>query len=221
MKTADLRKILVSLGDMAKAAGGEALARDIHALADMLAAQGALAFSRALAQIKPEGEKSFWSSSGKDTRAVLDYLTQFMPALAVGGKAGAVKDMSLFVDFLEKHSDVSIENIVKAGIEAGRAKAATRRKSAPSSPDMELVEKYVARLKSSYKDPEAFGEVYGEMKSDRKVRKQEAVAIADRFAFATPASTPKKEAFNRIWIVHEDYQSMVLKNKAFGGKTAA
>ena len=86
--------------------------------------------------------------------------------------------------------------------------------------DKKKVDSYSKRLYGSYKDREKFMRVFNELKR-RDVSRAEVVAIANKFAFETPASTTKKEALNRILTVHQNWHTMELKDLAMAGRSAA
>jgi hypothetical protein len=84
-----------------------------------------------------------------------------------------------------------------------------------------IVADYVAKLKSSLGDDNAFMRVFADMKRDSLVRQVEAVNIVGRLISPMAASTPKKEAFERILQRHKDLVTFDLKKRAVRGRSAA
>jgi hypothetical protein len=63
-------------------------------------------------------------------------------------------------------------------------------------------------------------EIYRELKDDPRIRKQEAVQIADRFMGPVPPSTSRPKALQRILFRHRKLMGFESGSASIGGKAA-
>ncbi len=112
-------------------------------------------------------------------------------------KKPAAEDVGRIVSLLDLAGNTSVENFVELVQKAVRAAPAPKQR--PTSPiKTELVESYVDRLKSVSEINPQFDQVVGQLKTDRKVRMQEMLKIADMYVgYPTKAKT-KKSALQSI-----------------------
>ena len=80
---------------------------------------------------------------------------------------------------------------------------------------------YLARLEAAVGDDDKFMPIFEQLKGDKAVKQPEAVALASRFVFALPPSTPKGKALDRIRQRHKDLYLFRLKQDAMGDRSAA
>jgi len=215
MKVEILADFIRSIGKMMSVAQADDKATSLLKLSKMFDGRETMTVVRFFAQTMPSEELTA-QQAGQLTN-LLDIMGEIKPALKSMAKPAFEKDFVLFETFLARVQHLSVDEII-AYVE--ERKVTNRVRRAPAL-NMDVVRQYIHLFEKNYKSADKFPVVFENMEKDRKVRKQEAAAIADQFAYKTSKSTPKKEALNRIWSVYENYQSSIAREKAQGGRSAA
>lgn len=143
-------------------------------------------------------------------------------------KQDVVKDLSAIIGALEPHDRKDLDAFIQAcrsALEAAQrapVRPKTARASAATQPSNEtLVSEVVQQLRDTYKDSVRFPALFERISKDKKLTQADLAAIANLFAYKTPAKTKKSESLSRIWLVHESYVTSAAKSVASGGKSAA
>lgn len=87
--------------------------------------------------------------------------------------------------------------------------------------DMEIVNSYVAKLRATLGDEDAFSLTCYGFEHDKHVRQQEAVAIAKAFYGDAKSKISKSEALRLIWKKQYIIMDSRAKTRAQGNKSAA
>ena len=219
MKTGDFQKHLASFCKILEASNAGPVAQQFSRVIKIFDGQEDIMLAKFVKLAAPT-ENVQNHSSDVLLSDLLNPLAELERFLTPCSKQAFLKDLRLFTNLLAGAKNTSITDfveIVQAQLAAGPK--ISRRK--PMATNKAIVEAYVARLKADYKNTVAFKFIYQELISNKAVRKQEAAAISDQFAYATPPSTAKKASLERILSVHEHYHSSVLREKAMDGRSAA
>jgi len=85
----------------------------------------------------------------------------------------------------------------------------------------DLIDDYVSRLESSYKDAKLFAVVYNELVNDKRLKSKDLAEIATQFSVRTPKSSPRRVSLRNIRFPHETYMTSQAKSRFFGGRSAS
>ncbi|MGA7329004.1 MAG: hypothetical protein WBX25_32085 [Rhodomicrobium sp.] len=90
----------------------------------------------------------------------------------------------------------------------------------PSATAQSVVAQYLERLKIAL-GQESFEPLFEELSKDKRVRKEEAAAIASEFVSATSKSAKKSDSLKRIRARHDNIMDSARKHDALRGRSAA
>ena len=130
---------------------------------------------------------------------------------------GTVEDLDRFADALRAHEQTSPHDVAEATVRKLREQATTA-KSAPAQTD-DVIDRYVIRLEAALADGDKFRAILEELKADAAIKRQEAIALAKRFAKETAKS--RDHALKLIMARHTAALGSRARQKANKGRTAA
>ncbi len=219
MKVGDFKKQLVSFSKVLEAGNSKTIAQEINHLATIFDGHESLMIAKFMKLATPSSNVQK-AANGILLLDVLSPLRELEKFLTPCAKLAFLKDLHLLIDLLATSPNTTVSDFVPF-IKSQLTSIPAQKKRQSTSLNKALVEEYLRRLKADYKDVDTFRIIFEELKRDRAIRKQEAAAISDEFAYATPPSTAKKTSLERIKSVHQHYHSSVLNEKAMGGRSAA
>jgi hypothetical protein len=128
----------------------------------------------------------------KSLREAIRAIADFLEASGAGPRGQSLQSVN---HLLEGHDDESLEEFL-AGLRDQSRESKTRVYS--SAVNEVTVTSYVQRLRAAGTDKSAFGQVFGELSSDKMVRKAEADAIANAYTGGRPEWPTKRMALAAI-----------------------
>lgn len=201
-----------------------ALANALTAIGDGTSAGALLAISEGLAPFKAQtvvhlAELKFTPSPALEVGAkVVDaarVIAAFEAFLQLSAKPATLGAINQLVRILRQRPDMSVQVFIDSVYEAFEPYL-VRPKVGES-----LLDAYVDALEDSKHDADRFPELFSKLSSDKRLSKDDIVAIASRFAFTMSKSTTKQLALERINKMHCASESFAAKSRAMKGKSAA
>ena len=166
-------------------------------------------------------------SPGQLSKFPTPLVSEFLPLLELinAGLSAADRrkmknDMASLKVFLEKYNDISIVRLIDSVVSHSASPIKAKQKGKKVA-DQELVSDYVRNLEQFLRDPDAFEALMLRLENDTRVKQPEAALIAKMFYGDASASTPKRDAFRRIWLRHNSLMDYNAKSRAQRGKSAA
>lgn len=131
------------------------------------------------------------------------------------------KEIGLLVKFLEPYGEAGIAELIGAAQEALTALPRGKAKAASPTTNEEVVASYVARLMPALGSDREFESVFGELKGDKAVRKQEMAEIGKRMMPSPPSKPDRKKILSAVQSLHRAAKGFDRKLKAMSGRSAA
>ena len=145
---------------------------------------------------------------------------ELMSEFAAKQAAGSA-DIDKMQKALDIHSDVSVTDLVES-LQSKLDELDTTSGGSPASGlRKQLVAQYVEQLESTLADDKAFSAVFDHMKSNKRVRKQEAAAIAALFLSDKKRSDSRSRSLERIKSRNDRLVDSEAKRRSMSGKSAA
>lgn len=151
------------------------------------------------------------SNRGPLIADALPVLRRATPLFQTIAKLAVINDFKLLLEWAEQRPRLPIVSLagLAAAPAAGAAQAAVRQ---------DVVREHTELLRAARPGSKGFGEALDKLANDKRVRKQEMVAIARSVADPTLASSTKKpDALKRIRLPHDAYLDSAARSDAIGG----
>jgi hypothetical protein len=137
----------------------------------------------------------------------------------VGSKSA--KEVGVFVKFLEPYKGSGLAALISAAQESLTAPTHGKRNAASPTANEVVVADYVARLKPALGSDHEFESIFGQLKGDKAVRRQEMAEIAKRIMPFPPSNLDRKRILGAIQSLHRSAKGFDRKLKAMSGRSAA
>lgn len=127
----------------------------------------------------------------------------------------------MLVRFLEPYKAAGLTELISAAHESLAAPPRGKAKSASPTANEVVVADYVARLTPALGSDAEFESIFGQLKGDKAVRKQEMAEIAKRMMPSPPSSPDRKNVLGAIQSLHRSAKGFGRRVKAMSGRSAA
>lgn len=214
-----VRNALNELVTLLDVVGASSQAKAVRVLCAFLEPHEQTATSAFLRKAVPRREVSAaWT--GQRVSDVLPTLRTYYGLLEHVGSRAA-KETGLFITFLEPYGQSGVTELIRAADEALTVLPRGKTKAASVGANDEVVADYVARLTSALGSDREFESVFGQLKEDKAVRKQEMAEIAKRMMPTPPGNHGRKSVLGAIHNLHRSAKGFDRRLKAMSGRSAA
>lgn len=207
MKVSDFRAILMDYYSLLSASEARSASDRILQLAQSLPTKSTLKISGLMSLLKDEIQVEDCEGQLEKVEMLAKDLSILVPVLSRFATAAKIQPLREISDFLGIFGNMELRRFFDS-----------MNGALGDPPD--IVQFYVERLQARYKDPEKFRPLFERLEADKRVKKPEAVAIAQAFAqYARSGS--KGDALSSIWDKHKHYAESAASGSAMAGKSAA
>lgn len=187
----------------------------INTLVDILNSFGPTTMRSAVSEFKKAAKvsKAGIFSSNSTQSEIKPLLSKLHDILVISGKKSAITAIHLLLVFFNDNPYMDIKQL-KSELE--------KRPLDNARPEEtnKLVQHYLSRLETSYKNNSTFEVVLSELQADKNIKVAEANLIASTFTGITRKRT-KKTAFQDIAKKSQHYLNALKQQSSAGGKSAA
>jgi len=207
MKVTDFRAILLDYSSLLSSRGAPSASIRILQLAQCLPTKSTLKISGLVSMLTDEIPFEEREGPSDKVELLAQDLSALLPVLSRFATAAKIQPLREFLDFVTIFGAMELRLFLE-----------NMNGVLGDPPD--IVVFYVERLQARYKDPEKFKDLFERLEADKRVKKPEAIGIAQAFSqYARSGS--KADALSSIWDKHKHYAESAAAGSAMAGKSAA
>jgi hypothetical protein len=208
MKASKFRELMAQYAEFLTDVGAIQASGRITKFASCFPKKSSASLSDILAFLREEIVVEAPHNSGHSVGRLVQDIQALVKMLKATSTATKLLPLTQISEFLETLPDMDLERLLASMNEV-------------LAPPADIVDFYVTRLNARYKDSEKFKALFEQLKSDKRVKAPEALAIARAFSNYARASGKKADALESIWDKYRHYAESAAIGAAMNGKSAA
>jgi hypothetical protein len=221
MQPSRLSDVIESFADALGSSGAAESVTALRAIARTLACLGPAGIGRleAIADTLPEEQRVGDGTQLEMTEPAISGLVTVLRL--TGARKQLANEAERLLDLVRRNRETSISSLESHAIRS--VASASRRKADNGARPLEpnrLVASYLERLEAALGNDGVFRSLLKELDADKRITRSEAIELASLFFSATPQSTSRPKAIQRILHRHEKLMESRAASASIGGRAA-